>query len=419
MLWDPTFKPRLRPLEALPVPDGHGPGIAIHDRSGLSEGVLNLSEAALQVVALMDGANTCEDIRRKFNASFGSVLPIDTFQSMLEQLERAHFLEGTSFEAYYQTRQEAYRTAGLRPMPHAAEHGIVDDSGSLFDEMLDSLELPPLPGRVKGLVAPHLDYQRGEPCYAAAYGTLRNRPAPDRVIILGTNHFGRSTSVVATGCAFSTPLGTVRADMAFLEQLEAQCGHLRTCELDHAREHSVELQVAWLQHLFRAHSFEVVPLLCPDPCGPTGTAPLNGDGVDLRDFALAMRELVADDPHDTLFVAGADLSHVGAAFSDQRPLDDAFLEEVRQRDRRALDKLEINDPAGFLEYIAGGNNATRVCSAGCIYVLATALPDATGTVLRYHQAVDQPSQTCVTCTAVALTGSAHERTPLVPQDHRG
>lgn len=403
MIWDPTFKPRLRPLEAFPLPNGQGPGIALCDRTGLSEVVLNLSEAALHVVVLMDGDNTCEEIRRKFTVSFGQVIPVDTLQSMLEQLEKAHFLEGPVFEAYYQSKLATYREAGVRPMPHATEHGIVDDSGDPFADMLKAAESPTLPRTVRGLVAPHLDYARGRPCYATAYGMLGNRRPPARVIILGTNHFGRSGSVVATTNGFSTPLGTVSTDVAFLERLEDRCGHLRTYELDHAREHSIELQVAWLQHLFSTETFAMVPILCPDPCGPTGTAPADGNGVDLWDFAMALGELITDDPQDTLVVAGADLSHVGAAFGDQRPLDEDFLEEVRQRDRGVLDKLQINDPAAFLERVSEEDNATRICSAGCLYALAAALPYTTGTVLRYHQAVDQASQACVTCTAVAFT----------------
>jgi len=375
----------------------------VRDRSGLSDVGLTLSEAALHVMVLMDGANTCENIRQWFSTSCGQTLSMDTLQSMLEHLEQAHLLEGPGFEEFYRSRLEEYRSAGVRDMPHAAAVGIVDDSGDFFDRMLAGVEPVTLPSSIRGLVAPHLDYQRGRPCYAAAYATLRQRTAPDRVIILGTNHFGRSTSVVATAGDFSTPLGTTRIDMAFLERLEARCGNLRTYELDHVREHSIELQVVWIQYLFGTDSFEIVPLLCSDPCGPTGTAPCDGNGVDLRSFAENLGELIDDDRRDTLIVAGADLSHVGAQFGDERGLDDGFLDEVRQRDRRALREIEVNAPAAFLSCVAEGGNTTRICSAGCLFALSTALPRATGTIMRYHQAVDEPTQTCVTCAAVAFT----------------
>ncbi len=409
MLWDPNHKPRLRPLEAFRLPDGSDAPVGLRDRTGLSEAVLALSEGALQVMALMDGTHTCEEIQRKFHTSNGGTISVDALLSVLEGLEGVHFLEGSAFEVYYQERLEEYRKSGVRKMLDGTTHGIVDDLGDLFESMLDGAGSPPLPGRVVGLIAPHLDYPRGDPCYAAAYSTLKGRATPECVVILGTNHFGRSASLVATASDFTTPLGTTSTDLGFLERLEARCGNLRNYELDHWREHSVELQVAWLQHVFEADSFQIVPLLCPDPCGPTGTAPYDGNGVDLHDFAVALGELIEDDSRDILLVAGADLSHVGGAFGDEQGIDDALLEEARRRDMRALDSLGINDPAAFLRSVAESDNATRVCSAGCIFALTTALPQATGTVLRYHQAVDRSMQTCVTCAAVAFTSDTSDR----------
>jgi AmmeMemoRadiSam system protein B len=403
MLWDPSFKPRLRPLEAFPLPPGDGAEVGLRDPGGLSDIVLTLSHAALRLMAMMDGANTCEDIRRKFHLTFGQTVSIDTLQSMLEHLNRAHFLEGPAFEAYYESLYDEYRSQPARRMRGAEAMGIIDDSGELFDRMLAQIEPAALTGLVAGLIAPHLDYARGAPCYAAAYAALRDRPAPDRVVILGTNHFGRSTSVVATASHFATPLGTTHNDVAFLERVESVLGHLRKFEFDHAREHSIELQVAWLQHLFGAESFEMVPFLCPDPCGPTGTAPFDGNGVDLSDFAATLSELIAEDSRDTLLVASADFSHVGAAFGDRRRLDAAYLDEVRRRDESALGKLEAGDPGAFVQYLAESGNPTRVCSAGCVFALATMLRETNARVLAYHQAVDQASQTGVTCAAVAFT----------------
>ena len=400
---DPIFKPCLRPVEAFRLPETEAMDIGVRDRTGLSNVVLTLSPAALQVMALMDGAHTCEEIRREIGAAFGQPLAEGTLQSMLAHLEQAHMLEGPAFEEHYESLVEQYRGQATREMPSAAAVGILDDSGEVFERIIAEFETHAATSCVRGLVAPHLDYPRGGPCYAAAYGALRDRPKPDRVIILGTNHFGRSTSVVATASAFSTPLGTTQTDVQFLELLEVRCGNLRGYEFDHAREHSIELQVAWLQHVFGADGFTILPLLCPDPSGPTGTAPVDGKGVDLRDFADALGELLQNDTGDTLIVAGADLSHVGAEFGDERTLDDAFLAEVNDRDRRALNHLEMGDPEAFLGAVAENGNPTHICSAGCVYVLAKVLGGATATILRYHQAVDQSSQTCVTCAAATFT----------------
>ena len=107
--------------------------------------------------------------------------------------------------------------------------------------------------------------------------------------------------------------------------------------------------------------------------------------------------------NDTLLVAGADLSHVGAAFGDKRELDDSYLDEVRRHDLTALDRLQDGGASAFREYLATEGNRTNVCSVGCIFTLAQVLGKAIVTRLAYHQAVDQPTQTCVTCAALVLT----------------
>ncbi len=386
-------------MEAFGLPEGNGAMIGLRDRSGLSDVVLSLSAPALHILAMMDGENCLDEIRGMFFDRFGQPLSEQTIGAMLDHLEDAHLLEGPGFEAHYQSRLHAFRASGMREMPNAGGLGI-DAAGAVFEDMLSSAAPPVAARTLRGVIAPHLDYPRGRPCYTAAYSALRGRAVPDRIIILGTNHFGRSAAVVATANDFHTPLGRTEVDRAFLEQLESRCGDLRAFELDHAREHSIELQVAWLQHLFGAEKFTILPVLCPDPCGPTGTAPRDGKGVDLREFATALAKLIAADAADTLFVTGADLSHVGAAFGDERELDESLLDAVRQRDRLALTALVENGAEAFLSAVAQEDNPTRVCSAGCIFALAHALSDASASLVGYHQAVDHPSQTCVSCAAV-------------------
>lgn len=402
MNFDASFKPRLRPVEPFALPDEKGQ-IGVRDPSGLSDVVLALSPAALRLIALMDGTRSLDQIAEEFQSQVGQPVAPQTLQGIVTNLEQSLFLEGASFEAKYRHRLDEYRKSNLRTMDHAESLGVTGD-GKIFHSMLGPHEGKGAnePATIRGLIAPHLDYPRGAPCYGPAYAAIRRRTPPQRIIILGTNHSGRSTGVVATGCDFQTPLGVSRCDREFLQSLEARCGDLRTYELDHKNEHSVELQVAWLQFLYGSQNFSIVPILCPDPCGAARTAPIDGKGVDLKNFAGALSQLIADDPTDTLVVAGADFSHVGSSFGDDRNLDDAFLEEVRQADRRALDYLELGDPAGFVQCIARQDNPTRICSAGCMFVLAAALPRARGQVVRYHQAVDREAQVCVTCAAVVF-----------------
>ncbi|MFH0980898.1 MAG: AmmeMemoRadiSam system protein B [Planctomycetota bacterium] len=397
------MRPKLRPVEVIPAPDGEPSTLALRDPAGLSPAMLTVSLPVLFVLGHFDGEHTLEEAAAAFARQFGLPLPPDKLENIVTHLQEAYFLDDEAFEAYYQSLVAEYRSAPARTMRSAEELGIDRNIGRAFDTWMATVPDVDGDAPIAGVIAPHLDYPRGAPCYAAAYAALRHRPAPERIIILGTNHFGRSPSVVTTGKDFVTPLGTTRTDVEFIGRLEARCGDLRRFEFDHQREHSVELQVLWCQHLFGPTRFSMVPILCPDPCGPTGTKPAGGEGVDLRDFAQVLGECIGLDGKDTLLIAGADLSHVGAHFGDERELDESFLPEVRERDHRALKALGEQGPEVFLGRVAEDGNPTRICSAGCIFALTTALTGAKPQLLRYHQAVHEASQTGVTCAAVLVT----------------
>ncbi len=396
--------PRLRPVEVFPVDQDGQHLLVVNDPSRLASGSMAISGPALFILSLLDGRHSLDDISRGFAEQFGRPLPAAELAKMIEQLDSAHYLDSESFAEHFQSLVDAYRSAPARISD--GDRGSGDGLVPTIARMLLECRACVTGSngrRLAGLIAPHLDFGRGTPCYADAYGVLATIPPAKRFVLLGTNHFGRGTSVVATGKDFQTPLGTTRTDRAFLSSLQERlsadlCEH----EFDHQQEHSVELQVLILQHLFGAGQFEIVPILCPDPCGPTGTAPRDGQGVDLRLFAETLGQLARDDATPTVIIAGADLSHVGSRFGDQQDLDADFLHRIERSDHEALGNVVAGSGEAFVETLTRRQNNTRVCSAGCIYALMTALPGSQAELLRYHQAVDPSSGTCVTCSAVAF-----------------
>ncbi|MFQ5412469.1 MAG: AmmeMemoRadiSam system protein B, partial [Phycisphaerae bacterium] len=288
---------------------------------------------------------------------------------------------------------------------------LVDRHPAAMPDEDDRTDSTPSPhDRVVGIITPHLDYERGAPCYAVAYRDLVRRTAATRFIILGTNHFGRSRSVVGTRMHFETPFGLVPHDGDFMCRIDERCGFdLREYELDHLAEHSIELQVILLKHLLPERDFVIVPYLCPDPCGRTGTAPADGNGVDLKAFAEALRAEIASDDRETCLIAGADLSHVGRYFMDDRELDSETLQQVEASDRAVLSQIVAGDAEGFRRAVANRDNDTNICSVGCIYALSHALDGrARPRLLHYHQAVTPEAQNCVTCAAMEFVAGRNE-----------
>ncbi len=122
----------------------------------------------------------------------------------------------------------------------------------------------------------------------------------------------------------------------------------------------------------------------------------------MRDFGKCLRNCLEDDFEDTLVIAGADLSHIGGQFGDDRVIDESFQVEVEKSDRKVLEYLAANDAESFLQHVRDTENPTRICSVGCMYAAMSALGDTSVKVLRYHQAIDGDGQVGVTCAAAAF-----------------
>jgi len=390
--------PALRSIEILPVRKSDDDVyFAMHDPSRIAREPIGISAAGYFVLMYLDGEHTCADVQAAFRAEVGLELPISEILKVVAALDQALMLHGERFEAVYAERREAYRQA-----PYRDNRDRYPDGAALRQEIDAMLAGVPaaVPASICGLVAPHLDYARGGPCYAAAYAGLAQRPAAERFVILGTNHAGQSASVVATTKDFQTPLGLARTDARFIEHLEQRLGSpLCTHELDHVGEHSIELQVHVLQHIMQERPFEIVPILCPNACGPTGTAPADGTGPDLADFAGALAEHISASDRPTVIIASADLSHVGQRFGDPEPTTVEHLQDVERWDRELLSNLEMGDEQTFLQKLTATENPTRVCSSGCLYVFRRALSAHPCQVVKYHQAVDMEAETHVTCAA--------------------
>jgi AmmeMemoRadiSam system protein B len=430
---DQREHPRLRPVEAIPDPENGR--VILRDPTQLAAGLLVVEATHLGFLALLDGTRRRLEIQGEYARRTGEILLSADLDGLLDQLETAGYLEGPGFEVYYEGLVREYRSNPVRPLrspdgfgaPAAELPALLDgilaeavarptgmgvrEYGGVGVSLTHSTPtlphshtptLPHHPAPLSGIVVPHLDYSRGAPCYGDGYAALLHAERPRRVVVLGTNHFGRSSSVVATDRDFATPWGVVETDRDFLGRLQAETGgNLMPYELDHLREHSVELQALWLRHLF-GEGVRIVPFLCPDPSGPDGTRPGDPDGVDLREFARALGDLVRRDPEPTLLIASADLSHVGGYFGDDRRLDSGFLDYVRDTDEAGLRLIDGNDAEGYREHMGRTGNPTRVCSVGCLYALMTALPDTAPLRLRYHQAVTKEIGNGVTCAAYAF-----------------
>ena len=116
------------------------------------------------------------------------------------------------------------------------------------------------PRRVVGLVSPHAGYQYSGPVAAHGFAQMAQDGKPDSIVIVGPNHTGVGSGVsIMTSGKWRTPLGEIQIDERLSEAIKRRSDLIDVDEVAHAYEHSLEVQLPFLQHFFDAE-FKIVPI---------------------------------------------------------------------------------------------------------------------------------------------------------------
>jgi MEMO1 family protein len=194
-----------------------------------------------------------------------------------------------------------------------------DDAGTLAAQVDAFVAAQPYDGVApKAIVVPHAGYVYSGPIAAHAYVRIAAEKAPASVLVLGVDHHGRSRGAALSGRPWLTPIGPTALDPELLRALEHP--PLAVDEEAHALEHSIEVQLPFLEYVLPAPRF--VPL-------EVGFAPFDR----LSRVAEVVRR--ATEGRDVLLVASTDFSHYVPAATAKR-LDRLAIDAILARDARRL-----------------------------------------------------------------------------------
>ncbi len=116
------------------------------------------------------------------------------------------------------------------------------------------------PREILGLVCPHAGYMFSGPVAANAYYELASDGRPDTVVILGPNHTGYGSALALMNEGFwRTPLGDVEIDAETASEIVRETRLVDVDEVAHRFEHSIEVQLPFLQYLYGS-DFKFVPI---------------------------------------------------------------------------------------------------------------------------------------------------------------
>ena len=112
---------------------------------------------------------------------------------------------------------------------------------------------------VIGIAAPHAGYIYSGLTAAYAYASLPKNQKKT-IVIIGPNHtgYGSEVSVYPSG-KWKTPLGEIEVDESFADELIRNCNVVERDEAAHIYEHSIEVQLPFLQFLY-GNNFKIVPI---------------------------------------------------------------------------------------------------------------------------------------------------------------
>jgi MEMO1 family protein len=411
------FNPQLRPLEAFPMVVEGEEVTCLRDPLGLAEQPIFLNGPQGLLVSLMDGTNTLRDIQAAFFRRTAELLPLEAIEGLISQLDEYHFLDSPSFRRYFDTLVAEFARAPSRRARHAgtAYEGAAAAlrrqiqgffSGPDGPETAASPETAP--AEVRGLIAPHIDFQRGGPTYARAYKALADRPGADRFIVFGTCHHAIHRRFALTAKDYETPLGPAVTDRDFVRRLAAKLPHdYFEDEFAHRGEHAIEFQAVFLRSILR-QDFKIIPILVGSFHDLLAAGKTAAEDLAVAGMVGALTETMAEVPGNYCLIAGADLAHVGRHFGDARGPSETSLREVERADQAFLRHVVRGDAEGVFSFIAAEDDSRRVCGYPSIYMILRCLGNVSGRILDYRQWADLRAGAAVTFAGVALYGRSED-----------
>lgn len=181
---------------------------------------------------------------------------------------------------------------------------------------------------LRGLMCPHAGYRYSGAAAAHAYAHLAEDGAPETVILMGPNHraIGAPIAIISHG-VFQTPLGEVPVDAATAQVIQKQAPVVREDENAHAPEHSLEVQLPFLQTV--APNVRIVPIVF-------GRVFYDRETVEeLKSLGKVLASLLGDPVHHRLLLASTDLMHYVPREEAYR-MDEIALQAVREVDGERL-----------------------------------------------------------------------------------
>jgi len=224
---------------------------------------------------------------------------------------------------------------------------------------LDKVPPHPQEGELTGLIVPHAGYMYSGQVAAYAYAQVRHQAFSRVVIVSPVHRIYPGRFAVTDKTYYETPLGLVPVDADLLQAVER---HVTLERVSRDQEHSLEIQLPFLQHVL----------------GDFALTPIMMGKQDWESAATLGRALArAIGKQKLLLVASTDLSHFHR------------YEAAVQLDQVVLDRVSAYDPKGLARDLS--THKAEACGGGpvmAVMIAAKELGANRAVVLKYENSGD-------------------------------
>lgn len=197
---------------------------------------------------------------------------------------------------------------------------------------------------VRACLVPHAGYIYSGGVAGAVFGRLS---LPKKILLIGVRHYprGEALAILSEG-AWRTPLGDVSIDTTFATSLREECPALREDSVAHSKEHSLEVELPFLQVLNPDFSFVPVAV---------GTLRFE----ELAETGEGIARVLQQSKEDILIVTSSDMNH----YEDD--------ETTRRKDRKAIDQMLNLNAKGLYDICR--SEKISMCGLGPAITMLTAM----------------------------------------------
>lgn len=246
---------------------------------------------------------------------------------------------------------------------------------------------------LKGLVVPHAGFVYSGAIASHSYARLAERGFADTFIILGPNHTGMGSGVsIMTEGAWKTPFGSVPLDSSLAQTIST--GIIDQDKTAHTYEHSIEVQLPFLQYIAKGRKFEFVPLCM-----------MMQDYETIQDVGAILAEAIKKSKKNVVIIASSDFSHAGFNYRSMPPQGMRVDTYAEKQDAIAIERILALDPEGLIKTVEEHN--ITMCGYGPIATMLFVTKKLGATkaeLLKYGTSYDvHPDSSCVGYGAIMVT----------------